>query len=160
METCYRDQLDRVDRLMKIIEADDPYKHFSGLLFYDTLIFACQSMWHLKDWVLNDPGFGAKDHDALSRDIHSARCLLVCSDLANGSKHFALTRPKVGGGLERSGLHIDRAKGIHLEFYYIICPDPSDEFHHIEVRTLLRHCRDTWDSIIDRHYLTEVVGSW
>jgi hypothetical protein len=66
----YQEQLARIDRLLLIIEADDPYKYFSGLLFYDILIFTCQSMWHMKDWILNDPKFGEKDHDSLNRDIH------------------------------------------------------------------------------------------
>jgi hypothetical protein len=99
---------------MKIVESSDPYKMMSGMLFYDVLIFACQSMWYIKDWIINDPRFGAADMAALSREIHSTRCLLVS------------------------------------------CDDPADEFHGMEIRTLLRRCRDSWDDIINRHYLSQI----
>ncbi|MHB1897404.1 MAG: hypothetical protein ACYCOY_12265 [Metallibacterium sp.] len=142
---------------MKIIEADDPYKILSGLLFYDVLIFTCQSMWHLKDWILNDPRFGAKDIAVVKAEIHASPCLLVCSDLANGTKHLSLNCPKTGGTLsEHTGVHIDPAKGIFLEFYYITCRDSSDKFHGMEVRALLRQCRDTWAGIINRYHLSVV----
>ncbi len=38
MEKLFQEQVERVDRLMKIVEASDPYKVMSGLLFYDVLI--------------------------------------------------------------------------------------------------------------------------
>ena len=52
MEKFYQEQVERIDRLMKIVEASDPYKVISGLSFYDVIVFTCQSMWHLKDWIL------------------------------------------------------------------------------------------------------------
>ncbi len=160
MEKFYQDQVERIDRLMKIVEADDPYKILNGLLFYDILIFTCQSMWHLKDWILNDSHFGAKDIAAVNKDIHSARCLLICSDLANGTKHLSLNHPKIGGKFsERQGMHLDTSKGIFQEFYYVVCSDPTDEFHGIEVRKLLRQCRNIWQDIINRHYLSE-LDTW
>jgi len=117
-------------------------------------------MWHLKDWILNDPQFGASDQAALSKDIHATRCLLVCADIANGSKHLSLSRPRVGGALsEATGLHLDTEQGICQEFYYVCCSDPADEFHGIEIRTLLRRCRDSWRQIINRHYLSQ-VDTW
>lgn len=158
MEQLHQDQVQRVDRLLRIIESDNPYSMASGLSFYDLVIFSCQSMWHLKDWILNDPHFGAKDLVALKAEIHSARCLLVCSDIANGSKHLSLNHPKIGSKLsERKGVHVDTAKGVFKEFIYVICSDPADEFHGIEVRSLLRECRDCWARIIDKHCLSDVV---
>ena len=44
-------QIERIDRLMKIVEADNPHVLASGLLTIDVIKFACQSMWHLKDWI-------------------------------------------------------------------------------------------------------------
>src|ERR1700752_277864 len=160
MEKFYQEQVERIDRLMKIVEASDPYKVMSGLSFYDVIVFTCQSMWHLKDWILNDPHFGASDQAALSKDIHAVRCLLVCADIANGSKHLSLSRPRVGGALsEATGLHVDTEKGICQEFYYVCCSNPADELHGIEIRTLLRRCRDSWEQIINRHYLSQ-VDTW
>ena len=116
--------------------------------------------WHLKDWILNDPHLGASEQAALSKDIHATRCLLVCADIANGSKHLSLSRPKVGGALsEVTGLHLDTKKGICQEFYYVCCSDRADGFHGIEIHTLLRRCRDSWKQIINRHYLSQ-VDTW
>jgi hypothetical protein len=73
MEKFYQEQVERIDRLMKVVEANDPYKVISGLSFYDIIVFTCQSMWHLNDWILNDPHFGASDQAELSKDIHATR---------------------------------------------------------------------------------------
>ena len=155
MEHSFREQLERVDRLMTIVEADNPYKLATGLLTIDVIMFGCQSMWHLKDWILNDADFGAKDKDALKKDIYSSRCLLACADLANGSKHLSLNRPNFGSRIgDRTGVHIETSKGIYRELHYVVCANPSDEFHGMEIGTLLRHCRERWNSIINRHWLS------
>lgn len=155
MEHSFREQLDRVDRLMTIVEADNPHELAPGLLTIDVMIFACQSMWHLKDWILNDSDFGAKDRDALKDDIYTSRCLLACADLANGSKHLSLDRAHVGGRIaDLAGTHIETSKGIYRELHYVVCADSSDEFHGMEIGTLLRRCRDRWNTIIIRHWLS------
>ena len=96
-----------------IVEADNPHKWASGLLTIDVMMFACQSMWHLKDWILNDRDFGAKDRKALEGDIYASRCLLACADLANGSKHLCLNSPQIGVHIsDRAGTHLDWVKGV------------------------------------------------
>ena len=155
MEHSFRDQLDRIDRLMAIIESDNPHHLATGLLTIDVEIFACQSMWHLKDWILGDLDFGASDKNALKQDIYSSRCLLACADLANGSKHLSLKSPQIGGRMANfSGVHIESSKGIFRELHYVVCDDISEEFHGMEITTLLRLCRDRWDSIINQHWLS------
>ena len=140
---------------MMIVEADAPHKSATGLLTIDVMMFACQSMWHLKDWIINDNNFGAKDKNALKQDIFSSRCLLACADLANGSKHLSLKSPQIGARMAGfAGMHIDSSKGIFRESHYVIYTDPSDEFHGMEIGTLLRRCRNRWDSIINRHRLS------
>ena len=91
MEHLFQEQLERIDRLMEIIEADDPYNLIGAVTFYDCVIFTCQSIWHLKDWVLNDPKFGAKDRNVLKEEIHSAGCLMIVRDITDVSKHLKLT---------------------------------------------------------------------
>ena len=140
---------------MTIVEADCPHDLATGLLTIDILMFACQSIWHLKDWILNDPQFGAKDRNALKADIYSSHCLLACSDLANGSKHLSLDQPKIGGSISGfAGIHIDSSKGIYRERFKVVCLDPTDEFHGMEIGALLRQCRDRWDFVINRHWLS------
>ena len=155
MEHSFRDQLARVDRIMTIVEADTPHYLASGLLTIDVMMFACQSMWHLKDWILNDPDFGAKDRDTLEADIYSSHCLLVCSDLANGSKHLSLDKPNIGGSIsDYSGIHVESSRGIYRERFNVVCANSADEFHGMEIGILLQCCRDRWDSIINRYWLS------
>ena len=159
MENSFTQQGQRIDRLMRIVEADTPRDLAPGLLAVDVIMFACQSMWHLKDWIRNDPEFGAADNGKLNAEIHASHCLLVCSDLANGSKHLSLDRPKIGGRLSGyGGIHFDASKGICREFHYVVCPDPSDEFHGMEVVAFLRCCRDRWQEIIIRHRLSRLIS--
>jgi hypothetical protein len=71
VETYFQQQEQRIDRLMKIIRSDDQYSLLvDALTFYDIVIFACQCMWHLKDWILNDPECHPKAADKLeARDF-------------------------------------------------------------------------------------------
>ena len=156
MEKSYRNQVERIDRLIKILEADNLFESAGGLLPIDVVIFACQSMWHLKDWILNDPSFGAKDNEKLKEEIHASRCLLICSDIANGSKHLSLVRSKTGGRIfDHTGTHLDPSKGIFRELFYVVCADSQDEFHGMEVREFLRCCREQWQTLINQQYLSE-----
>lgn len=151
----YRDQLERIDRLMPIIQSSDQWALSGNLNFEDIVMFTCQSMWHLKDWIVNDPDFHPADASRLVAEIHSTRCLLICADLANGSKHALLSRPKVGGRIfEHQGMRLDTARDIHQTLFYVVTDDETDEYHGMEIRPFLERCRAAWQVIIDRHYLS------
>jgi lysine/ornithine N-monooxygenase len=157
MEKYFQEQLARIDRLMAIVSAPDPYQLIGAISFYDIAIFTCQSMWHLKDWILNDEEFRAKDKSALKSEIHATRSLKICADLANGSKHLVLRKPQTDFSFtERSGIHVDPAKQIFQEYYYIASSDKQDSYHLMEIREFLAECRNAWQEIIDRHYLSEI----
>ena len=157
MEKYHQEQLERIDRLMEIINADDPYPLIGTLRFYDIVIFTCQCMWHLKDWILNDIEFGEKDTKTLNDDIHSEKCLLICADLANGSKHLSLRSPKTEFSFSNSiGIQLNAKKGINQQYYYVVCSDTTDPFFGMEVRNLLTECRKSWDKIINKHYLSKI----
>jgi hypothetical protein len=158
MERYFDDQVRRIDRLMALVRADNFPSAINGALtYYDIVILTCQAMWHLKDWVLNDPEFRPKDPTKLKAEIHAARVLLVCSDIANGSKHLSLNRPKVGASLSpRKGIHVEPAKGIFKEFYYVKFSDNSDPYYGVESREILEKARHTWQGIINDFHLSEV----
>ncbi len=155
-EGFFQEQLQRVDRLMEIIVALDPAPLIGRLQYEDVLVFAFQSMWHLKDWILNDAFFGAADAGLLSREIHSEPCLQVCADIANASKHLTLTRPKTSAHVsDAAGMHLDASRGIFQVFYYVESK-PEDRYHGVEVRDLLVECRAAWQRLIDKHQLSDV----
>lgn len=161
MANGYRDQLQRIDRLMAIVESDNFNDWINDLEPIDIVVFACQSMWHLKDWILNDPCFGAKNRDELNCEIHASRCLCICADLANGSKHLTLNNPRTDARLsDRYGFQLDTSKEICRVIYYVWCDDQSDEYHGMEIRDFLRICRDQWQRIIHRHHLSKIGDDW
>ena len=156
MERYFQEQVARIDRLMEIVRAPDQDSLTGRLQFEDVLIFACQCMWHLRDWILNDPEFRAKDKNGLRDDIHKERCLRICADLANGSKHLVLAHPKTSVSLsDRQGIHLETSKGIFQVKYYVRSSDGSDPYDGVEIREFLNECRTTWQRIIDKHHLSE-----
>jgi hypothetical protein len=156
-ERGHHEQWGRVERLLQLVLAKDQVEAHPGLRHYDLVVLCIQAMWNLKDWILNDPDFGAKSLLELKTEIFNTPILLVCSDLANGTKHFQLDNPKTGIGISgRMGLHADPAKGIYQELIYIIAPDRNGPFHGKEVRDFLQECRNAWQRIIDKHYLSSV----
>ena len=77
----YCEQIERVDRLLAIIKSTNPYPRIGEVEFDDLVQFAIQSMWHVKDWIINDPSLSAQTKKWVDSDIHSRRCLLICADL-------------------------------------------------------------------------------
>jgi hypothetical protein len=65
----------------------------------DAAIDAVQSFFeavhHLKDWLRNDPSSGITKDD-VDKLINESLVLRLCADLANGSKHLALTSSRTG----------------------------------------------------------------
>lgn len=154
----YRDQLARVDRLMEIVLSADQLSLSGNLTFEDVIAFTCVSLWHLKDWILNDVNFHADNVDELIADIHRERCLLVCADIANGAKHAVLARPKTAASVsDNQGIHLDSRAGIYQVFYYIDSADPAESYRSMEMRPFLQECRAAWGRIIKRHYMSAIM---
>ena len=158
-ERCFQEQWERIERLIKLTQALDHQAACPGLTYYDLVVLSCQAMWSFKDWVLNDPDFGAADISALKEDIHNSKPLLICADFANGTKHFRLNSPKTDFAIsDRTGIHVDSGKGIFQEFIYLISVDQQDSLFGIESRDFLALCRTAWESIVNTHHLSEVVA--
>lgn len=159
LEHSHHEQWERVERLLQLVLAKDQTAACLGLRQCDLAVRCIQSMWSLKDWILNDPHFGAKNLSESKKEIFSTRILLVCSDLANGTKHFRPDNPKTDIAMSnQTGFHVDPAQGIFQERFYIIAPNANDAFHHKEIRDFLQECMDTWRRIIDKHYLSYIDG--
>jgi hypothetical protein len=158
MERYFQEQWSRVERLMRLVLADDfPSAVNGALTFYDVAILTCQAMWHLKDWVTNDVAFKPKNKSKLNDEIHASQVLKICADIANGSKHLLLRNPRVGAALsEPKGMHVEPAKGIFKEFCYVVCDDRSYPYDGMEIRDLLKEAHEAWISIINKHYLSEI----
>ena len=156
-ERSHHEQLERIDRLISLILAIDHHKASPGLNYYDLIIICIQSMWNLKDWILNDTEFGASSPAELKQEIFDSKCLLACSDLANGTKHFRLDRPKTNFSISGNmGLHVNASEVIFQQYIYILTEDHHDPYFGMEARAFVQECRATWQKIIDKHYLSNV----
>lgn len=159
MPRNFKEQEERVDRLLRLINAKNETAGIGSLIFDDIILFSFQSLWHLRDWVLNDPNFGAADKRAMRNEIEKNEYLKVCADLANGSKHFTLTHPRTNvRESERQGIHLDTSEGIYQTFYYLESSDYSSPFNGMEIRTFLNQCRHEWHQIINKYYLSDALS--
>lgn len=158
-ELNWKDHEDRIRRLLSIINAENSFELCHGLLFDDIVIFACQSIWHLKDWIVNDPSFEAKDINKLTEEIHQEECLLVCADIANRSKHYRLRYPKTSSSqLKYAGIHLEPGEVISKEYRWIISDNERGRYHQMEIRQFLEECWATWQKLIIKHYLSKVLN--
>jgi len=85
--------------------------------------------------------------------------LLICSDIANRSKHYSLKKAKTNSSqLEYAGIHIEPSKGIHKEYRWIAADNEKGPYHQTEIRELLEECWTTWQKLINKHYLSEALN--
>ena len=61
----------------------------------DKVISFFEGVHHLKDWLQNDLSSGI-DKEACEDLINDHKCLKICADLANGSKHLRLSNARTG----------------------------------------------------------------
>jgi hypothetical protein len=65
--------------------------------YHDEIYAFFLNCFHLKDWLQNDPASASAASD-VERFVNGSVALSICADLANGSKHLVLDRPRVGTG--------------------------------------------------------------
>lgn len=113
----------------------------------DELLALYQALWHLKDWLKNDPAVP----DALRRAVESwvnhhpdASNLRVAADVANGSKHMLLTNGRAGGSIHQgTDIRILVGGGLSQTFYIEDRSDPS-RVRRREASNLAASCIREW----------------
>jgi len=105
----------------------------------------CHSVWHLKDWLKNDP----RQTLLASRDIETFAnhdpALMTVADLANGTKHVQLSAEGSRTEAVRMGLvhwlgegDLDNPEGIKRVWVYVDDPDSEVDREVVDV---------AWDGI-------------
>lgn len=74
-----------IARYRNSVDYDDDVQHF------------LQDAWHLKDWLKNDPAL--KIGEQIEDLVKTKRSLMICADLANGSKHMVRDWHRVGANV-------------------------------------------------------------
>jgi hypothetical protein len=100
-EQGWRGQLRRVERWHRRAGyVLDPYRRIPEDEIVDFLYAFFQSAYHMRDWLEKS---GGSSKEALDELMESSRCLKLCRDVCNGSKHFAL-KPQRSNDVARIGL--------------------------------------------------------
>lgn len=113
--------------------------------FLDEFYATFQAIWHLKDWLNNDPRaqVTGKQVDDWANSRESI--LLVAADLANGSKHLVLDRERAGGSRQtRKDARIHVGHGVQATFYVMDMRSDAEW----EAVTLADACIAEWREFI------------
>ncbi|HEY3124111.1 MAG TPA: hypothetical protein VGK70_08600 [Thermoanaerobaculia bacterium] len=70
-------------------------------VYDDDLYHFFQDVWHLKDWLKNDPAVSQQVRTSVETDVNGVQALRLAADLANGSKHFELRFPREGAAIKQ-----------------------------------------------------------
>jgi hypothetical protein len=82
----YREQLDRVRRLLERIEG----RHRSDVEFKDIVWSFFQHCWHLIDWLQHDGLVSETQKQSVKAKVHASALLVMCRDVCNGVRHAPL----------------------------------------------------------------------
>jgi hypothetical protein len=138
----YRDQLDRVRRLLDRVEGS----HTSDVELQDIMWSFFQHCWHLKDWIKNDPLASDAQKKAVVDQAQASALLKMCRDLCNGTKHLALDRkPSSGAGATHDHIATKIVPGESSDMDCIV----QDGYGHpISGKQLARDCVKEWERIL------------
>jgi hypothetical protein len=118
----------------------------------DALFCFFQNCWHLKDWIKNDASLSEDVRAALNGEAHANDFLLLCKDLANGSKHLKLTTPsrKRGALWYVSAMSLGETN-IREEFAIL----PGDEPDRVPMSAayFAKTAAQSWRMILTKHKL-------
>lgn len=120
----------------------------TGVGYRDTEDFSealCHAVWHLKDWLKNDPRQTVVDASEIEEFANSNPALMVIADLANGTKHVQLSARGSRTEAVRMGLVHWAGDGdpddpASIERVWVYVDDPDSE-HDREVVDV------AWDGI-------------
>jgi hypothetical protein len=143
----WQSHLQRVERWhQRAKHALDPYNGVAEHDAIDFLYAFFQAAYHMRDWLQNSGAASQAQLDAL---MASNRCLKLCRDICNGSKHFALD-PK-------------RSKTDHIGLLReYVPPSPSSDREASSRPSLLafvNHAGDVEFSRVDE-LMAECLAAW
>jgi hypothetical protein len=122
----------------------DPGRRPPEAEIVDFLYAFFQSAYHLRDWLIKSPGVPPSELKVLF-DAH--RCLRLCDDIANASKHFVLDRRHETAriGLMREyvppapGSSTGGSRPVMLAFQ-----DRKGSVEFVSIADLLNECMRAW----------------
>lgn len=97
MNKKVQEQFERTKRWhARFKEINDGRDHNRESDYYKDTVYAFfQNCWHLKDWIQNSDELGADKTNELVGWFHGHTDMLICRDIANGSKHLLIKDPSI-----------------------------------------------------------------
>jgi len=153
MQPCARfeEQFHRVQRWygrLKLIARGEALSH-DPACFTDEIYAFFLSCYHLKDWIKKDPAVVLQDKDkAVERFVTTTRCLAICADICNCTKHLVLDRPPRSGDVpffegNFSGIVTD--KGVRGRTVFRVKTGAAS----VDVFALADDCMAAWENFIE-----------
>jgi hypothetical protein len=103
----------------------------------------------LKDWIIKDLEIPRKEVEDY---ITSTRCLAICADIANGTKHLGIDEsrdPRSGEDLRmHPGIYITGDDPDHVELRLFILLEDGTQISALEIAT---DCVKKWDEFLNAH---------
>ncbi len=154
---AYQEQLARVRRFLARVESSSvnpklelpPEKQTE---YEDTLYAFFQNCWHPKDWIRNDGTAPSTLKNDIENHCTRYQSLMLSADVANGSKHLLLNRPRVGGKvtqeimlrfMESFATGDSTFEGVRYQ--YKIGDDTGNSFYALDVA---RQAVSDWETLI------------
>lgn len=151
MRPTFRDELQRIDRLLVLVRARDITPVRGVLTYHDLLVVTCRSLADFGVWLEADPGFLPSDWNVVRCEVKREASLRTCASVASGRTGLVLTRPAVRGGAASARRQMGEPAAIQ---YYVDASDPADPYSGAEVDAVLADARAAWQAIVDRHWLS------
>lgn len=118
--------------------------------YRDEVFALFQAIWHLKDWLKNDPQVTATAKASVERWVTMKGDLLkVAADVANGSKHMSVAANRArsnSSNQTRNDVRIHVGRGIQHTFYVTDARTGTDH----EAVDLADRCLDEWAAFLAR----------
>lgn len=111
-----------------------------------------QNAWHIKDWLKNDPSLTPDQKAAISTEVHATESILLCADLANGSKHFGTDRSRDKIGARDQSIQLSINENRQLISDHMIVTGNGRRMTALE---LSRWILNDWRDLLVRHRLLD-----
>ncbi|HYV96642.1 MAG TPA: hypothetical protein VE967_04210 [Gemmatimonadaceae bacterium] len=152
MDSRFLDQLQRIDRLLTLVNSGEPDVLLGVLTYHDLLVTTFGEMWMFRQWLVHDPTLHACSTDVLRSDIYQEWCIVTCGDIAEGRVLLTPGMPPGVTSRPRSAFAASW-RGIR---YYVDMPNHADPYHGALAQELLAETRSAWQKIVDKHWLSDL----
>ncbi|MBI1378796.1 MAG: hypothetical protein GC157_15145 [Frankiales bacterium] len=152
--TGWQDQWARIERWTERVRAvqQGQADYFLGTEHYRDEVFALfEGLWHLKDWLHNDPAVRVSKEDVdgwVFSETSPVLSLKAAKDVANGSKHLRLANPAVDAAQTRNDATFG---GDNKHVFYIELARTGQEY---DALTLAEMCTQDWRRFLALHNIT------